>query len=295
MAEISLIISVYNRPDALALILLACEGQSFPDFEIIVADDGSGPGIAGVLEQADLKRFRAVRHVRHDDLGWRKNRILNSAVRMADSDYLVFIDGDCVPHHRFLEDHWKERAPRVLLCGRRVELSEDWTRAFTPELVRSGRYQRIGLKGWVDAARGRALRVEDGIRFPLRLIPRLLHMKDRGMLGSNFSLHRSDLWEVNGFDEEYEGPGCGEDSDLQYRLQLSGVNCRPLRHRAIQYHLWHPRTEPARSCIQRLREVRRRAEPRCRIGLADSTGEASTHRVSLPAIDAREIGIRKSN
>ncbi len=294
MAEISLIISVYNRPDALALILLACERQSFQDFEIIVADDGSGPGVAGVLEQADVKRFRALRHVRQEDLGWRKNRILNSAVRIAESDYLVFIDGDCVPHHRFLEDHWRARAPRVLLCGRRVELSEDWTRAFTPEQVRSGHYQRIGLKGWVDAARGSALRVEDGIRFPSRLIPRLLHKRDRGMLGSNFSLHGSDLWEVNGFDEEYKGPGCGEDSDLQYRLQLSGVQCRSLRHRAIQYHLWHPRTEPARSCIQRLQEVRRRAESRCTFGLADLTGEASTHRVSAPAIDGREAGIRKS-
>jgi hypothetical protein len=87
------------------------------------------------------------------------------------------------------------------------------------------------------------------------------------MLGSNFSAWKRDLVEVNGFDEEYDGPGCGEDSDVQYRLGLIGVRGKSLRNLAIQFHLWHPRTAVSDACWDRFERVKSTTEPRCRRGL----------------------------
>jgi glycosyltransferase involved in cell wall biosynthesis len=272
---LTLVIAVYNRPEALRLILAACRRQTFLPFEIVIADDGSGDAITAVIEEASrLSRQPILRAWQPDD-GWRKNKALNAAVRMASADYLVFIDGDCIPHSRFLEDHWHAREDRAVLCGRRVELSPAWTARMTLDTVRSGRYETMGMREWWDGVRGRALRVEDGIRIASPRVASLLHGNVRGLLGSNFSLHREQLARINGFDEAYEGPGSGEDSDIQFRLELLGVAIRSLRHRAIQYHLWHARTRASKQSEQRFEEVKRQRAAWCDRGLAEPASEAA--------------------
>jgi hypothetical protein len=87
------------------------------------------------------------------------------------------------------------------------------------------------------------------------------------MLGSNFSVAREDLIAINGFDELYDGPGCGEDSDVQFRLALTGVRGKSLRNLAIQYHVWHPRTRVSDACWDRFQMVKRIGRPRCIAGL----------------------------
>jgi hypothetical protein len=87
------------------------------------------------------------------------------------------------------------------------------------------------------------------------------------MLGSNFSVARNDLAAINGFDELYDGPGCGEDSDVQFRLLLSGVSGKSLRNLAIQYHIWHPRTKVSDACWDRFEMIKLTREPRCLAGL----------------------------
>jgi GT2 family glycosyltransferase len=87
------------------------------------------------------------------------------------------------------------------------------------------------------------------------------------MLGSNFSVHRDVLERINGFDEEYDGPGCGEDSDVQLRLDMAGWRCKSLRHLAIQYHVHHPRTAVPQRCLDRFERARLAGLPRCRKGL----------------------------
>ncbi|MDH7516540.1 MAG: glycosyltransferase [Bacteroidota bacterium] len=280
-AEISLVIAVYNRADALRLVLTALERQTFRSFEAVIADDGSGEEVGKVVSEFRARLFFPIIHVRQDDRGWRKNAALNAAVRRSRASYLVFIDGDCVPHHRFLEDHWAERAARTFLCGRRVELSPALTRDFTEENVRSGRFERFGLRGWWEAVLGRAVRVEDGIRLRRPFLARILHGDMCRMLGSNFSLYRVDLEAINGFDERYEGPGCGEDSDVQFRLELSGCVGKSLRHRAVQYHLWHPVRRVSEASIRRFEEVRRMRAAWCEEGLfrAGAAGAAVIHGV----------------
>ena len=108
---------------------------------------------------------------------------------------------------------------------------------------------------------------------PSPFVRALLFRSVRGMLGSNFSVARNDLAAINGFDELYDGPGCGEDSDVQYRLSLIGVSGKSLRNLAIQYHVWHPRMRVSDACWDRFQMVKRMGEPRCLVGLEQgSTG-----------------------
>ncbi len=266
-AACSYVVAVYNRAEYLRMIFAACARQSFRDFEVIVADDGSGPEIAAVVEEARTRHALAVQHLRHDDNGWRKNVMLNSAIRAAESDYLIFTDGDCLPHRRFIEDHMTARETGRYLCGRRVETSARWTAALTLHDVEQGRFERISAGMWWDGLRGHAKRVEDGLRFESPGLRNILHGSNRGMLGSNFSVHRDALMAINGFDEVYDGPGCGEDSDVELRLRLHGLKARSLRHLAIQIHLHHPRTDVPQRCLDRFAALQQNPRMRCIRGL----------------------------
>ncbi len=264
---LSLVISVYNRAKVVRLVLAALGRQSFRNFEAIVADDGSGPEIGEVIEEAMPLYGFPVRHVWQEDKGWRKNRILNEAIRVSRGAYLVFIDGDCLPARDFLYDHWSERCEGNVLLGRRVEMSERWANSLTMEEVVSGRFERIGLHELIDGLTGKALRLEDGIRLKTKLLRKLSFRKSDTILGSNFSLHKKDIVAINGFDEAYDGPGHGEDSDVQHRLSLIGVRGKSLRNLAIEYHMYHPRTEPSEKSLRRFEEVRKSTDPICKLGL----------------------------
>lgn len=265
---LSLIIAVYNKPDNLRMVFAALERQSLPGFEVLIADDGSGPEIRDVVDAVRSRGIFPVTHLWHEDRGWRKNTMLNNAIRAAATDYLVFIDGDCLPSRHFLLDHWNERKAGRVLLGRRVETSERWSEELTLEGVRSGEFERFGWNELSDMLRGKSLRVEDGVRIPSALLRSVLLRTAEGMLGSNFSVWKRDLMTVNGFDELYDGPGCGEDSDLQYRLSLIGVRGKSLRNLAIEYHIWHPRTAVSDASWERFEAVKKTREPRCKHGLA---------------------------
>jgi glycosyltransferase involved in cell wall biosynthesis len=258
---------VYNRPEYLRMIFAACARQSYRNFEVIVADDGSGAAIAPVVEEGRTRYGLSIQHLWHEDLGWRKNVMLNKAIAAARSAYLIFSDGDCLPHAEFLADHMEAKEEGYYLCGRRVESSERWTAQLALRDVEEGRYERVSVRLWWDGLLGRAKRVEDGLRFESPRVRNILHGSDRGMLGSNFSVHRAPLIAINGFDEAYDGPGCGEDSDVELRLGLVGLHARSLRHRAIQMHLHHPRTEVPQRCLDRFAALQRDPRPRCLQGL----------------------------
>ncbi len=264
---ISLIIAVYNKPETLRLVLAACTRQSKTDFEVIIADDGSGAAVADVVKETKAQYPFPIKHLWHEDQGWRKNTMLNNAIRASSTEYLVFIDGDCLPSRLFLQDHYLEREPKTVLLGRRVETSKRWSDALTLDSITSGSFEKYGWNEWKDGLRGDALRIEDGIRMPGRFVRTLLLRTVRGMLGSNFSAWKSDLIAINGFDELYNGPGCGEDSDLQYRLSLIGVIGKSLRNLAIQYHVHHPLTRVSDACWDRFEAVKKTREPRCTHGI----------------------------
>ncbi len=264
---ISLSVAYYNKPDRLRLVLAGCARQTFRDFEVVVADDGSGPESREIIAAARERYGYPIVHLWHEDRGWRKNAMLNNAIRAARSPQVVFIDGDCIPARHFLHDHHSQFEPGSMLLGRRVETGERWSSALTLEDVESGRYERLGWQEIRDGLAGRSLRVEDGIRIPSRLIRTVLLRRVNGMLGSNFSAAKTDLEAVNGFDELYTGPGCGEDSDIEYRLSLTGIRRKSLRNLAILYHLYHPATPTSQASWDRFQQVKAAGQARCSSGL----------------------------
>lgn len=264
---LTLVIAVYNNARALEFIFRALARQTMYGFEVIVADDGSGRAVADVVNAAKRRREFPIRHLWHGDKGWRKNVMLNDAVRASVSEYLVFIDGDCIPSSHFLQDHYEHREIGRVLLGRRVEHGRRWAEGLTGERIDSGDYERYHLADVMDGLSGASARLEHGIRITNPSLRSLIDTR-AGMLGSNFSIHKEHLLAVNGFDELYDGPGFGEDTDLFHRLQLIGVTGKSLRNLAVHDHLWHPQTRVPERNRHRFEETVRRGEARCVHGLA---------------------------
>jgi glycosyltransferase involved in cell wall biosynthesis len=231
---VSVVVAVYARVDFLDLVLSSLERQSFSDFEIAIADDGSGPEMAAAIQRWQGRFQRPILHAWHQDHGFRKTVIVNRAVTQSTGPYLVFIDGDCVLHHRFIERHHARRRPRQALSGRRVMLDAELTGRLSVEDVRSGRIERPGF--WWRHAKAHDRR--NGFYLPALFGWRGFFTGAYAILGSNFSLSREDFLSVNGYDERILARGM-EDVNLRRRLLNAGVATRSLSHEALQYHCDH--------------------------------------------------------
>ncbi|MGB2815739.1 MAG: glycosyltransferase, partial [Burkholderiaceae bacterium] len=101
MMQVSVIVSTYNRPDALRAVLAGLAEQGDRGFEVLVADDGSGDETRATVAECAAVSAVPVRHIWHEDKGFRLSAIRNLAAAHAEGEYLVFIDGDCVPRLDF--------------------------------------------------------------------------------------------------------------------------------------------------------------------------------------------------
>jgi len=210
------------------------ERQSYKNFEVIIADDGSKRHV--VDEINSLNHSFTIKHCWHEDLGWRKNIALNHAIKISLGDYLIFCDGDCIPHKHFVRNHYRAKKSGYVLTGRRVMLSKAFRELLTEEFTLAGKYENLftlyAKKCW---------HTECGFYMPLWISFWYVQLKDnkKGLLGSNMSLFKKEIEEVNGFDERFAGPGIGEDTDIDYRLRFAGKKIRILKHYTIQYHIFH--------------------------------------------------------
>jgi glycosyltransferase involved in cell wall biosynthesis len=241
MPDASLIISTYNRPSHLARCLEGFRHQSAGDFEILVADDGSGAETAALVRAAARDQPRPVRHVWQEDRSFRKCKILNQASRLSASDYLIYTDADCVPHRDFVAAHLRYRAPGRFLVGRCVRLSAARSAQIELADIASGRQARVGPRDIWDNLRRRTRNLPYGIRLPGDWSFRLVQLlkKNRGARGGNLSLWKSDLVRVNGWNEDFESWGL-EDVELGQRLGLAGVEPVLVVNKACTFHLYHP-------------------------------------------------------
>ncbi|MFH1194890.1 MAG: glycosyltransferase [bacterium] len=256
MPDASLIISFYNRIDFLKLILAGLERQSFENYEILIADDGSNREVIEELKSIARTYPRTIRHIWQEDIGFRKTKILNKAVMESSSDYLIFIDGDCIPHKEFVLEHFRNKIPNVCFTGRRVNLSEKITSNLSIEKIRSGYLEKNFLALAIDGFFGKSTDVEKGVYFKSKFMRSVFNKKKRGILGCNFSLFKEDFFRVNGFDERYIAPSIGEDTDIQYRLELAGTKIKSLNNIAIQYHLFHQYQERQAVNLELLAKVK---------------------------------------
>jgi glycosyltransferase involved in cell wall biosynthesis len=234
---ISIVITTYNRSDALAAVLQGLAAQDDRDFEVVVADDGSTPHHQQTIHRAAQGLGLPVHHVWHPDVGFTASRVRNLGVSVARGDYLVFMDGDCVPETDFVRRHRQLREAVCLVNGSRVLLSEKFTRS-----VLTGTTRIFGRSPWYWLRRWWA---KDANKFTgwLRL-PDLYWRKKpgfrwRGIRSCNMGLWRSDFEAVNGFDESFVGWG-HEDADFVLRLHNHGVVRKNGYCATEVFHLWHP-------------------------------------------------------
>ena len=246
MYEASVIVSFYNKLDDLKLVLAGLERQTYRNFEVIIADDGSNEKVVSDLKNTIGKSSLEIQHIWHEDEGFRKTKILNQGVEVSQSNYLIFLDGDFISNSHFVEEHIKNQKPGQVLAGRRVNLPKKVSENLTPEKVRNGTLERFYFfKVLRELFRSdeRRRQMENGFYIKSPFIRKFINNKKKGILGSNFSLFREDIYRVNGFDERYHYPACGEDTDINMRLERAGVEVKTLKHIAIQYHLFHPQLE----------------------------------------------------
>jgi glycosyltransferase involved in cell wall biosynthesis len=268
--SLTLIIAVYNASRYLEFIFAALDRQSMLDFEVIIADDGSGPEISQLISSRHRDSPFQIRHVWQPHDGFRKNMMLNKAIQASSTDYLVFIDGDCIPHREFVRDHWRNRMPNGVLCGRRVNWSKRFTDRLELEDITSGRFERFSIGVLTDGLTGTSTHLEKAIRIENRVLRVWLSRRGARIVGCNFSLEKSLIERVNGFNEDYHSPGLGEDSDVAYRLGLIGANLVDLRHLAILYHLYHPQTAEGEGSKDLYEQTLASKDPVCRNGLHKS-------------------------
>jgi len=256
MVKTSVIAAFYNNIKYLKLVLAGFQRQTEVDFELIIADDGSSEEVVREIESFTSSYSFRIKHIWHPDKGFRKNKILNQAILLSETDYLIFIDSDCVPHSNFVEEHLKEKESNTVLTGRRVNLSQKITNELTEQEIRNGFLENQYLKIIEDGLFGKSFDVEKGFYIKNKFLRRTLNKKYRGLLGCNFSLYKKDLLAINGFDERYKAPSIGEDSDVEFRLSLNGVKVKSLNHIAVQYHLYHKLQERLQKNLDLFNEVK---------------------------------------
>jgi glycosyltransferase involved in cell wall biosynthesis len=240
---ISIIVTTYNREDALAAVLRALAAQSDRDFEVIVADDGSGPATAALVAQWQGKVGRRLAHVWHEDRGFRAAEIRNRAILAAHGDYCIFLDGDCLARPDFVATHRRLAERGAFVTGNRILLSS----GLTDNVLRD----QIAPEHWswprwlAERLRGGVNRLAALLHLPLGPLRRLRRTAWRGARSCNLAVWRADLDRVDGFDADYSGWG-KEDSDIVVRLLRAGVTRKDGVFATGVIHLWHAHADRAR-------------------------------------------------
>ena len=256
--SLGLIINTYNQPEYLARVLNAVARQTSPPEEVLVANDGSEPETARAFTDWAAKQSFRCEHLWQKHEGFRRAHILNRTIARARAEYLVFLDGDTVPHPQFIADHRQLAQRGWFVQGHRALIGESAARSFGLGDFGSDR-RRALLRGQISGVK-HAYRWPD----PLRKARHDL----RGIRGCNLGIWRDDLVRTNGYNEAFVGWG-REDSELAVRLMNSGVRRLDVRGRALCYHLWHPPASraglPANDEL--LEQARRENATRCPQGL----------------------------
>jgi GT2 family glycosyltransferase len=233
---ISIVVTTYNRSDALALVLTGLRAQSDPHFEVVIADDGSTEAHRDLAGATARRLGFQVVHVWHPDVGFTASQVRNLGVAAARGGYIIFLDGDCVPEVDFVAQHRKLMQRGCFVNGSRVLLAP----RLTGELIRtpqspSGQtaafWLRRRLNGGASKLTG-LLRLPDG---KFRCHPQF---RWKGIRSCNLAVWRADYERVNGFDETFVGWG-HEDADLVLRLHNAGLVRKNGFCATEVFHLWH--------------------------------------------------------
>ena len=271
MAElISVVVATFNREDALDAVLRSLASQEDRDFEVIVADDGSGPATRALVQSWVPTLGSRLIHIWHQDRGFRLAEIRNRAILRCSGTVCIFIDGDCIVRPNFVGVHRRLAAPGWFVAGNRVLLGRHLTERILSERLRPEHWPPAA---WIAARRsGDINRLMPLVTLPLGPLRKLEGRNWRRARGTNLGIRREDLLRVNGFDAVYSGWG-REDSDIAVRLIRNRVLCKDGRFASGVLHLWHPENDRSQMLRndQRLEAVISSARIVATEGLSDLT------------------------
>ena len=236
--KISVIVSTYNAEAWLEKVLIGYSNQTYKDFELIIADDGSRPSTKTLIDSYAKDFPVPIRHLWHEDLGYRRQEILNVAIIEAANEYILMTDGDCIPRKDFVEVHAKYAQKGKFLSGGYCKLSMKTSEAITKEDILEERcFDVKWLKKQDKLGFSQTLKLStDGV---LATILDTVTPTNPSFNNCNSSGFREDMIAINGYDErmKYGGP----DREFGERLENNNVKGLQIRHKAICLHLDHAR------------------------------------------------------
>ena len=239
---VAILVSTYNWPQALEIIFKSILQQTRQPDEILIADDGSGEETARLIARYSHIFAVPLKHAWQEDDGFRKSQILNKAVKLADSDYIIEIDGDIVMHPRFIEDHVNHARPGLFVQGARTMVSEEKTM----EILHTHEVD-LGFFSPGIANRFNSLRFP-----PLSVLIRGRARSAENTKGCNIAFWKDDFIAINGYDNHFNGWG-SEDYEFAARLINIGVLKSRLKLAAVCYHLHHSCNSRSQQIVNELR------------------------------------------
>ena len=240
--NLGVIITTYNSPLWLEKVFWGYENQTDNDFQLIIADDGSGNETKQLIENFKKRKSLKISHIWHEDNGFRKTEILNKAIQATDCDYLIFTDGDCIPRNDFIATHKKKAKKGHYLSAAYYKLSMPVSELIDEEDISSGRafdYQWLVKNGQPKSHKSLKLTCKKDNIFNF-LTPARATWN-----GANSSAYKEDIIAVNGFDERMQYGGL--DVEMGERMLNKGFKSIQMRYSTVCIHLDHKRgySDPA--------------------------------------------------
>lgn len=268
--KVSLIAAVYKDIEALELIVEALKEQSYKDFELIVAEDCQEEKMKAYIQSIEGIE---VHHTYQEDKGVRKARSQNNAILKSSGEYLIFIDGDCIPYPSFIESHVVLSEANCVLSGRRFNLNATLTKALRSKSLKVKDLVHNFWRYCLLLLFDKEARFEQGIYInPKGVLYKILFQKAKrhvSILGCNFSCFKKDMVSINGFDESYGESAVSDDMDLDWRFRAAGLELKSCKNAANMFHLFHKAHNrgDATAQVKKMRDNERNKKFVCAYGL----------------------------
>jgi glycosyltransferase involved in cell wall biosynthesis len=284
---VSIIVTTFDRADALDVVLRSLARQHDRRFEVVIADDGSAPETAALIEQWMPKLRAALSRVWQEHHGFRAAEVRNRAIRASRGDYCVFLDGDCLARPDFVAIHRRLAEPGWFVTGNRALLARSLTDAV---LHRGLSPEQWGTAAWVaQRLKGGINRLAPVLRLPLGPLRKARPGAWEGARSCNLGVWRSDLDRVDGFDAAFSGWG-REDSDLLVRLLHAGVRRKDGAFATGVLHLWHPEADRSRLSENERRLARAIESGGVRAGRGISSLDPDVISITTGQLDPANVG-----
>ena len=252
--SISVIVSTYNSEEWLEKVLWGFHQQSYRDFEVVIADDGSGPRTKDLIGSMADTVFYKILHVWQEDEGFQKSKILNKALKACRAEYVIMTDGDCIPRKDFVEVHQFNKAAGHFISGGYFMLPMNISQIITKEDIQEQNCFNIK---WLEA-QGIAKKFKSAKLTAKGHVSKFLNSwtpTNASWNGHNSSGWKADILRINGFDERMQYGG--QDRELGERLVNSGIKPIQLRYSAICVHLDHKRGYKTEASIHKNKFIRK--------------------------------------